>query len=165
MTEKVKEAPKPRFICRGKLIREEKQQRRYFDAWYAAEREGDKEYALKLIDMLEGERRKIALKLAPGYFPPPLLARPMGEDDEDPRLELSWAQLRRKAFPLIRLRTSLLGRPCGHDLTEQLAEVEADGQEHQYECPKCGNTGTFKPIPDYENQTGSPVDDGADEED
>lgn len=36
---------------------------------------------------------------------------------------------------------------CGEDLTEIIEAVPADGEEREYECPKCGNTGDVMKTP------------------
>lgn len=41
-----------------------------------------------------------------------------------------------------------LGRKgCGEDLTSQVESIPADGEEYEYECPKCGNKGSMKKMP------------------
>jgi len=38
-----------------------------------------------------------------------------------------------------------LGRAgCGADLTQQIEAVPDDGEVYEYQCPKCGNTGTVR---------------------
>lgn len=38
-------------------------------------------------------------------------------------------------------------RGCGADLTAQLEAIPQDGEVYEYECPKCGNTGTVRRTP------------------
>lgn len=158
--EQIEHVKTTRFVCRGALLRDEKAQGPYFRWWYAAEEKDDRAAAIALIEELEAERKKIAAKNAPGYMPQPLLAGPGPDDEADPRLELDWAQLRRKAFPLIRLRTSLIGRPCGRNLIDQILEAPFDGAVHPYRCPKCGNEGTFRAPLFYAAESESDTDKG-----
>ena len=38
-----------------------------------------------------------------------------------------------------------LGRAgCGAELTQQIEAVPDDGEVYEYQCPKCGNTGTVR---------------------
>lgn len=38
-----------------------------------------------------------------------------------------------------------LGRAgCGYDLTAQITVIPDDGEEYEYRCPACGNTGTVR---------------------
>jgi hypothetical protein len=36
---------------------------------------------------------------------------------------------------------------CGYDLSAQIEAAPVDGDVYHYCCPKCGNTGTFRPMP------------------
>lgn len=44
-----------------------------------------------------------------------------------------------------RLRESDANKPCGYNFADDFADAPQDGQEHLYECPRCGNTGIFVP--------------------
>jgi len=35
-------------------------------------------------------------------------------------------------------------KACGYDMSEVFAKGPLDGEEHPYECPKCGVTGTYR---------------------
>ena len=32
---------------------------------------------------------------------------------------------------------------CGHDLTPQIETIPADGEDYEYLCPECGNSGSM----------------------
>ena len=44
---------------------------------------------------------------------------------------------------VMRLRKTHIKQPCDYDLTGIIQAGPWDGQEYEYECPSCGNTGTF----------------------
>jgi hypothetical protein len=35
-------------------------------------------------------------------------------------------------------------KPCGFDFNETILAGELDGQDHEYECPRCQVTGTYR---------------------
>lgn len=43
--------------------------------------------------------------------------------------------------------TEKIREGCGFDMTEVIEAIPQDGEVHDYECPKCGNTGTVRRTP------------------
>jgi len=48
-----------------------------------------------------------------------------------------------------------LGRlKCGYNLTQQIEAIPFDGEDYEYECPKCGNKGHVMRMPEEEAEEG-----------
>lgn len=124
------------YGCRGVLLRTDAEQRPLFDQWYAVEQRGMPMEAESFLAMLHSDAQHIANNHGPEgfklFWPEVRIHRAV--------YERNWEELRRLAFPLIRLRGEMIGRPCGYLLTELVEAVPADGGEHTVVCPRCGNT-------------------------
>lgn len=54
------------------------------------------------------------------------------------------AQLERELAAPVDSGTRRAG--CGYDLTAQVQAIPADGDVYEYQCPRCGNTGTMRRV-------------------
>lgn len=115
--------------CRGPLLVDPKVEAANFKEWYVLEETGDVDGAIKMIGELHDEAKKLA---APGFkFGKPKIV----VDADAPAV---WDYLRRLAFPVIRLRGDKVGKPCGHDLNQEIVRHPYDGEMYEMKCPKCG---------------------------
>ena len=111
--------------CRGVHLVREKEQRSRFDAWTALEDSADLKGASVMISNLV----EAANKHTKSGF---VVSEPIYTGDE------GFDDLRRIAFPLIRLRGDKIGQGCGWDLNEEILKHPFDGAEHLTTCPNCG---------------------------
>ncbi|MGH2628626.1 MAG: hypothetical protein ACRDHY_18470 [Anaerolineales bacterium] len=44
----------------------------------------------------------------------------------------------------LRAHQADVGQPCGRDFNEEILGYPFDGEEREYECPRCGVRGTFR---------------------
>lgn len=125
------------LICLGPCIYDEKTMRGLFDAWYKIEKEGiidnNRGKGIGFVKGLFEETKKLAKKVSPKFQ----FSIPEVFPDD-------WEGLRRMAFPLMKLRTSKIGKPCGHNMAFDVVEHPFDGSEHKDECPNCGNKRSWR---------------------
>lgn len=127
--------------CRGPALADPKVVREHFDLWYELEAKGKTEPMLVMISALRIAAQDVAAKgfivsLPPNADEPGVLA---GEEECG-----TVAELRRAAFPLIRLRGDTVGRGCGRDFNETILAYPFDGTENKDECPGCGVVTSWK---------------------
>lgn len=110
--------------CMGPLLIKPEVEAANFEVWHKIEAKGDDKAARAMIEELVKAADKVAF---PGFVPTPTM--PAKGD---------FAELRRIALPLIRLRGNRVGQGCNYDHNELICAEAFDGAEHEVECPGCG---------------------------
>ena len=122
--------------CRGLCLSTDDSQRENFAEWYKISATKDWDSAVEFLLRIEKSIREYMAQTFPDRSLPILSISEVERDD--------WVRLQEIIFKFIRPRGDEIGLGCGWDLNDEITQHPFDGMERKYECPNCGNKGTYR---------------------